>query len=172
MWLYDVARAHEFVRLGVVASAVYLPYVVAAFVIIWIGVTAGSARDRFWLIAEAGFGVLIARFFIVELVRLAWYSARPYVALMLTPLIAPEYSSSLPSGHASILFALALFAGLRSRRMGLIGAVLALVVSLGRIAAGVHWPTDIVAGVVAGCLGTSFAYHATPVWRRIAERYV
>ena len=59
---------------------------------------------------------------------------------------------SLPSLHAANLFALALVATLGDRRLAWGAYPLALAVGLSRVYLGVHWPTDVLAGMVWGSL--------------------
>jgi undecaprenyl-diphosphatase len=59
---------------------------------------------------------------------------------------------SMPSLHAANLFALALVTTLGDRRLAWGAYPLALAVGLSRVYLGVHWPTDVLAGVVWGSL--------------------
>jgi undecaprenyl-diphosphatase len=74
---------------------------------------------------------------------------RPFEAFDMPPLF-PETSYSLPSGHATFLFALATGVYAVNRRAGLILFTIAGIISLARIMAGVHYPGDIVAGAFVG----------------------
>jgi undecaprenyl-diphosphatase len=67
--------------------------------------------------------------------------------------------SSFPSDHATLFFCLAVTLWMISRRLGVIAICHAVFfVSLPRIYAGVHYPTDILAGAA---LGGGFAFLAT-----------
>lgn len=68
----------------------------------------------------------------------------------------PHRAGSFPSGHAAAIFALAgiWVMGLTSRpllRASIL--VLAVLVSLSRVMVGVHWPLDLLGGMVGGWLG-------------------
>lgn len=77
---------------------------------------------------------------------------------------------SFPSGHAAAAFALAgiwvmSLSGQRLLRAALL--LLATLVSLSRIMVGVHWPVDILWGMIGGWFGawTGLAMHARWGWR-------
>jgi undecaprenyl-diphosphatase len=57
---------------------------------------------------------------------------------------------SFPSGHAAGSFAFACFAIQFHRPIGIVALVLAPLISLSRVALGVHYPADVVLGAVLG----------------------
>jgi undecaprenyl-diphosphatase len=59
-------------------------------------------------------------------------------------------TSSFPSGHAALLFGLTFNLIYVSRRLGASCLVFSLIVTLGRIFLGIHYPTDIIVGAFLG----------------------
>jgi undecaprenyl-diphosphatase len=57
-----------------------------------------------------------------------------------------------PSDHATGAFAVAMAIWLRNRRWGTVALIAAALLSVGRVAIGVHFPSDVVAGAALGCI--------------------
>jgi undecaprenyl-diphosphatase len=115
--------------------------------------------------ASAGLAVLIAHF-----VSAAVNRPRPFVthASTIHPFLAHAPDPSLPSDHATAAFAIAIAILLRHRRMGLVWLALAVVVTVGRVFLGLHYPTDVLAGAA---LGSACAVLLTaPPARRVLDR--
>jgi undecaprenyl-diphosphatase len=66
------------------------------------------------------------------------------------PLITPDDPNSLPSGHASYMFALAFTMYCLDKKSGRILFVLAIATGVARVLAGVHFWYDILAGAALG----------------------
>ena len=60
---------------------------------------------------------------------------------------------SFPSGHAARMAAIAVLVGHFEPRLAPIGYPLALTVALCRVVVGVHYPSDVLAGLLIGLLG-------------------
>lgn len=58
--------------------------------------------------------------------------------------------AGFPSDHATASFAIATAVFLRDRRLGSIVLVFAAVLAVGRVAMGVHYPSDVLAGAILG----------------------
>ena len=71
-----------------------------------------------------------------------------------------------PSDHATGAFAVAMAIYLRNRKWGGVALVAAAVLSIGRVAIGVHFPSDVLAGALLGC-GVALALFAPPLRNRI-----
>lgn len=86
-------------------------------------------------------------------------SARPYVVLHLVPLGAPtDPFASFPSLHAAVITAFATTIFYAHPKLGKYIAYMVPFVMLGRVAAGVHWLTDVIVGAAIG-FTIAFIYH-------------
>jgi undecaprenyl-diphosphatase len=72
--------------------------------------------------------------------------------------------AGFPSDHATASFAIAVAILLRSRRWGYVTLAMAVVLCVGRVAMGFHYPTDVIAGAALGS-AVAIALYAPPVRR-------
>ncbi len=77
---------------------------------------------------------------------------RPFVADpgQLHLFVSHSADGSFPSDHATASFAIAVAIVLRKRSWGIVALAAATVLSVGRVAVGVHYPTDVLAGAALG----------------------
>lgn len=88
---------------------------------------------------------------VAYVLKIIFHAPRPFVThLDVIPLVSESWYSSFPSGHATLFFALATAIYLYDKRAGAVFFVLAVIIALSRIVAGVHYPGDILAGAVIG----------------------
>ena len=82
-------------------------------------------------------------------------SPRPFNFLPKVIALLSEKDFSFPSGHATFYMALAVAIFLNHKKAGYIFIFCALLIGIARIAAGVHFPIDILGGYI---LGAGIAY--------------
>jgi undecaprenyl-diphosphatase len=66
--------------------------------------------------------------------------------------------ASFPSDHATAAFAIATAVLLRDRRLGVVVLAFAAVLAAGRVALGVHYPSDVVGGAALGAAVSLLLY--------------
>ncbi|WP_242210880.1 undecaprenyl-diphosphatase [Paenibacillus polymyxa] len=82
-----------------------------------------------------------------------FYRDRPFVGHSVIQLIHHDPNASFPSNHALGAFALAAILWLHHQKYRVLWIVLAVLIAISRVWTGVHYPSDILAGVLigAGC---------------------
>jgi undecaprenyl-diphosphatase len=125
---------------------------VAALVLVF--VLANGERRRAWrraalaAVVSAGVALAIAKV-VSELVdRARPFVVEPHGVHLFTAHVADP---GFPSDHATGAFAVAMAIYLRNRAWGSLALVAAAVLAVGRVAIGVHFPSDVLAGAVLGC---------------------
>jgi undecaprenyl-diphosphatase len=94
---------------------------------------------------------------------------RPFVAdpLHIHLFAAHAADSGFPSDHATAAFAIAAAVFLRDRVWGTVLAIAAAAVAVGRVAIGVHYPSDVLVGALLGCAAARICW--TGPLRRISD---
>ena len=84
---------------------------------------------------------------------------RPYETIQgLSILVAPESSFSFPSGHTNTSFAAAYALTRAFGKKGAFAYIPAALIAFSRVYVGVHYPTDVLAGMVVGTTVALFIY--------------
>lgn len=118
-------------------------------------------RENLNIVLLAVTTALFSRLIIAEPIRrlLDWDRPGKTLDHDLIEFISFSGAPAFPSGHASFFFGLATPIFLWNRKLGLIYYFLAFMNSLGRVSAGLHWPSDILAGALIGIISGIF------IWR-------
>lgn len=77
---------------------------------------------------------------------------RPFEVLPIERNAGLTLLPSFPSGHAAIAFAVSTIVALHRTRIGVFLLVISTLIALGRVAAGVHYPSDIAFGILVGVM--------------------
>lgn len=133
----------------IILCAENIPYLLGLLFIIIVGLAQDGLGTRMKVLVYAGISAALARYGIVQALNLLYFRDRPYVALHLNPLVYTT-SSSFPSGHAAFFFALSTVMYYYNRKWGAIFFLASFIIAVARVIAGVHYPSDIVVGALAG----------------------
>jgi undecaprenyl-diphosphatase len=117
-----------------------------------------SWRTSLLFYCEIFLAGILSRGIFTEIIRFFYNHPRPFAVLNFTPLI-PESGNSFPSGHTAFLFAIALIIYFWKPKWGWFFFISGLLVGLARIYVGVHWPFDILGGIVIGLLSGFIIYY-------------
>ena len=144
-----------------------IPLFAAATCLLWLLARPnGASRWKHATVAALG-SAAIALLTNQVLARL-WERPRPYTAhLDAVVFAARSHDPSFPSDHAAAAFAIAIAILLYHRRTGAAFLAVAILISAGRVVAGVHYPLDITAGALVGTLS---AVAVTRLARPLVDR--
>jgi membrane-associated phospholipid phosphatase len=110
-------------------------------------------------------GTLLA-FFLSETLKMAVDQPRPCHLAGVKSLIAcpPTGDSAFPSNHATVAAGLAVVVVMLTPRLGAVALLLAALVTLSRVALGVHYPHDVIAGVLIGVVTVAMVHLNFTPW--------
>lgn len=149
--LNGLAGQNAWIDAAIVFCATYLIFVLVALAIGYAAVAWKTAdfKKRIEHVLHALLTVGLA-FGLERLIGFLWFRPRPFAVLEGVVKLVDRMPAekSFPSGHATMAFAIAFGILIHDRRWGKPLLFLAAVVAAGRIAAGVHYPSDALGGIV------------------------
>ncbi len=173
-WVNGIDRHHTWLphAFNVIESVAVIVIGVAAFGLWLLARPGGPPRWKLAAasaLASAGLGLLINR-----LIGAFWHRPRPYEAHNGVYTLSHSHDPSFPSDHASAAFGIAFAVLLFDPIAGVLFLVLAVLIGIGRVVIGAHYPGDVLAGAGIGLFAALVAVRvARPViafFVRIVER--
>ena len=76
-----------------------------------------------------------------------YFHARPFIVTGIAPLFAHAADNSFPSDHTLLTAAIASGLWGISKRISLVAWLIAVLVGVARVIAGIHWPIDIIGSI-------------------------
>ncbi|MCR4276338.1 MAG: phosphatase PAP2 family protein [Candidatus Parcubacteria bacterium] len=142
----------------IVFFATYLAYLLILLFLAFAFFRHSPKREKWELLLVAGASAIIARFGVAELIRFFYHHPRPFAELPGVHALFTDNAWSFPSGHATFFFALSTAVYLYNKKWGIGFFVAAILVTAGRVAAGVHYPSDILGGALIGIIVACAVY--------------
>ncbi len=133
-------------------------YLVVIVVLIWLFAWAQSSKKHR---LELALAVVIAGIIAVFLDKIAgklYYDPRPFVTHHFKTLVAHAADNGFPSEHTVFTMTLSTVLIFYRRKLGELAFALSLIVGIGRIAAHIHSPIDIVGGIIIGVIAGYSGY--------------
>src|SRR3989344_4392024 len=154
--IYSLAHRSILLDQIIIFCAVWLPWLVGALTIII--VLARASRDRVPHLASFIILVPAITWSITHILKVLLVWPRPaFVLNTVQPLFSAD-GATFPSGHATFFFALGFALYPFHPRLAIWVSMSAIVISLARVAAGVHFPGDILGGFVLAGLVTFISW--------------
>ena len=150
--VYDVSLDHRWVGSlfhGIEAASI--PFMVVVTCALWLFARPGGSRK--WKLAAGSAlisaGVALA---VNRSIAAVWARKRPFLAHHIAHPWINSHDASFPSDHSSASFAIAFAVLTFDPLAGALFLVFAIVIALGRLFIGAHYPSDVAAGLVVGAL--------------------
>jgi len=158
-WLNSWAGFSFFWDWAILFRATYLWYLMIVALVAFVTAPLVIQRARgaralnLTLLFHAVGAAVISRYIITELIRFFYNRPRPFEVLPdVIQLVPHATGGSFPSGHAALAFAVATAAAFYYPKASIFFFLSAVSIGMGRVAAGIHWPSDIFAGAIVGIL--------------------
>jgi len=135
-------------RIGVFFSD-HVGYILLAILVL-IFLFKPAAKNRLMVLAALT-SAIISRLVITNIIRFFYHHLRPFEVMHVNQLI-PESGYSFPSGHVAFYFALSMAVYLYNKKLGIAFFVVSVLMGFARIFVGVHWPADILGGILVGVI--------------------
>lgn len=134
--------------------AVYLAYLMAIAIAAYLFLHQTVETVKTLLLALLAF--VLARIVIAQSIYILFNRDRPFFTYKVNSILLFANKPSFPSGHATSMFAIATVFFMYDWRFGLLLYAIALLTVVSRVIAGVHFPSDIIAGALIGIVSGIF----------------
>ncbi|GGE36772.1 undecaprenyl-diphosphatase [Pullulanibacillus camelliae] len=142
----------------------YSPELYAAFLVVsWFLIRKSHLKERQTLVT-AVFAIVFALIINMVIAHI-WFRHRPFTTLPAGSyhlLVSHDANASFPSDHAAMSWALASTIWFSQKRwLRWTITIIASIVTISRLYVGVHWPSDLLAGIIVGLIATFIASKCT-----------
>lgn len=166
-FFHSFSNQNNFFDFLIVAVAVYLPYLVVlglGIYLLWhhdilpnknpILITRQKWSEIFTVFISGGLAWLVG-----EIIKNLIREPRPFTTFSEVVNLFPEIGFAFPSQHAAFFTAIAFSIYLQHKKAGYFFLLLAFFIGIARVAGGVHYPVDILGGIILGILISYIVHH-------------
>lgn len=135
--------------------ASYLQYILSAFLLVFLflGKTREEKIKNYWMVGLAFLAAAVARLGLGEIIKRLINRPRPFEIYQVHQLLPYDPGLSFPSGHAMFFFGMSMAIYLYNKKLGWLFFAGSALISVARVFAGVHYPSDILGGALVGIFG-------------------
>lgn len=146
LFIFSLNNHSQVTDILMIVGARFIIYL--TFLLMFVFVFKGGITERkAMILAILTIPIIIV---LIKGIHLFFYESRPFINYQISPLIPYEDDASFPSGHTSIISAIAFSYIYLKSKWAPVFLLLAIWVGLSRIYVGVHYPLDILGGIVVG----------------------
>ncbi len=165
--IHSLAGRSSLLDFIIVFCAVYLPIVMILGTLFFVRVLPLLSREKIYILIEGVVAAGVSRYLVTALIRMFMHRLRPFTVPGSHSLFITS-GTAFPSGHASVLFAVGMVLYMTHKKAGSWFFVASTIVCIARVAAGVHYPLDVIAGACVGIVSGYFVFRLSTY---IVERY-
>jgi undecaprenyl-diphosphatase len=146
IWANRAARRTSLTRLAIASLARWLA---AAEIALMVRLAIGGRRGTALRMLRA----VVAVYLVCDALGWLWPRRRPFASLLeVSRLVEHDGQRSFPSRHVASGLAMAVVGGRAHPRLGVVMSGVAWLLGVTRVAAGLHYPTDVLGGAALGIL--------------------
>ncbi|ENQ3077048.1 undecaprenyl-diphosphatase [Bacillus cereus] len=144
-WINSYVYKYSFLDKMMIFFAEYAQYIlIVALFILWI-----TNKENRVTVFQALFACSLS-FTMNRVIELFFYRDRPFVSHHIKQLVDHAANSSFPSDHATSALVITVTIWLCSRGKTFMWLILGMCIAFSRIWVGVHYPLDVLAGIILG----------------------
>jgi undecaprenyl-diphosphatase len=155
--LNNLAGKSQFFDGAIVFLASYFAYILIVVFLAFVFFSQYSKSEKLQVFFIAGISTLIARFGITEFIRFFYHRPRPFSTFDNVQQLLTSNEWSFPSGHATFFFALSTAVYLYNKKWGTWFFVATILMTVSRVIAGIHYPSDVIGGALIG-MAVAYAF--------------
>jgi len=135
----------------IIFFADYLAYILIAFFVVLI-FKKSTLIEKLKLGLTGVVSAILSLLIIVPGIRFLYNHPRPFLEILGAQKLFNESGYSFPSAHATFFFALSIIVYKENKTSGIVFLILSSIMGMARVAAGVHYPFDILGGAIMGII--------------------